>query len=82
MKKNSNENLSALVDGEHSSDKGLLKDLIKNENMKSTWRRYHLIRDCLRGNLTGNINNDFTENLKHKLQNEPIIYTPKITKQF
>ena len=43
MKKNSNENLSALVDGEHCSDKGLLKDLIKNENMKSTWKRYHLI---------------------------------------
>ena len=50
--------------------------------MKSTWRRYHLIRDCLRGNLTDNVNNDFTENLKHELQNEPIIYTPKITKQF
>ena len=82
MKKNSNENLSALVDGEHCSDKSLLKDLIKNENMKSTWRRYHLIRDCLRGNLTDNVNNDFTENLKHELQNDPIIYTPKINKQF
>ena len=73
MKKNSNENLSALVDGEHCSDKSLLKDLIKNENMKSTWKRYHLIRDSLRGNLTANIHNDFTRNLKHKLQNEPII---------
>ena len=82
MKNNSNENLSALVDGEHCSDKSLLKNLIKNENMKSTWKRYHLIRDSLRGNLTANIHNDFTRNLKHKLQNEPIIYTPKITKQF
>ena len=82
MKKNNNENLSALVDGEHCGDKNLLKDLIKSDNMKSTWKRYHLIRDCLRGNLTDNIYNDFSKNIKNLLQNDPAIFLPKGTKQF
>ena len=82
MKKNSNENLSALVDGEHCSDKSLLKDLIKNENMKSTWRRYHLIRDCLRGNLPEKIHNNFISELNLHLKNEPTIISNTKTKQF
>jgi len=44
------EHLSALVDGEISleTSRFLVKRLGADEELRATWTRYHLIRDCLR----------------------------------
>ncbi len=47
------ERLSALVDDETDSfeTRRLLDDLLKSEEDRETWARYHLIGDCLRGRM-------------------------------
>ena len=82
MRKDINEFLSTLVDGEHGKNKGILEELIHDDDMKGTWNRYHLIRDCLRGNLTNNIYNNFTSKVSQTLENEPTVRTSKKTKLF
>ena len=82
MQKDNNEILSTLVDGEHGKNKNILEDLAHNDIMKGTWRRYHLIRDCLRGNLSEKIHNNFISKLNLHLKNEPTIISNTKTKQF
>ncbi len=50
MSKDSLEHLSCLMDGEiqHDTSKFLVRRLGTDKDMRSTWDRYHLIRDCLR----------------------------------
>jgi sigma-E factor negative regulatory protein RseA len=50
MSKETREHLSALVDGEISRDTSrfLVKRLGVDEQLRDTWTRYHLVRDCLR----------------------------------
>ena len=82
MQKNINEVLSILVDGEHGKNKDTLKELIHDDDMKGVWNRYHLIRDCLRGNLPNKIYSDFTNKVSQRLENEPTINIPKKKYQF
>ena len=82
MQKDNNEILSTLVDGEHGKNKNILEDLAHNDIMRETWRRYHLIRDCLRGNLSEKIHNNFISELNLHLKNEPTIISNTKTKQF
>ena len=46
----SKEHLSSLMDGEVSQETGrfLVRRLSADGNLRDTWARYHLIRDCLR----------------------------------
>ncbi len=58
MSKESFEHLSCLMDGEISKDTGrfLVRRLGSDSELRATWTRYHVIRDCLRhheGNLAG-----------------------------
>lgn len=50
MSKETLEHLSALVDGEISRETSrfLVKRLGNDVELRSTWARYHLVRDCLR----------------------------------
>ena len=82
MKTNNNEHLSALIDGENCDDKDVLEKLIIDDSMKSTWQRYHLISDCLRGNLPEKIHNNYLKNLNKLLHNEPTLLSPKKNKLF
>jgi sigma-E factor negative regulatory protein RseA len=82
MKKNNNEHLSALIDGENYDDKDVLEKLIIDDSMKSTWQRYHLIGDCLRGNLPEKIHNNYLKDLNKLLHNEPALLSPKKNKLF
>lgn len=50
MSKESLEHLSSLMDGELSRETGLFltRRLSSDKEMRDTWERYHLIRDCIR----------------------------------
>ena len=50
MSKESLEHLSSLMDGEINKDTGrfLIRRLGSDDEMRATWARYHLVRDCLR----------------------------------
>jgi len=82
MQKDINEVISTLVDGEQGKNKDILEELIHDDNMKGVWKRYHLIRDCLRGNLPDKIYNNFTSKVNQHLENEPVINPSKKTNQF
>ena len=82
MKKDNNEHLSALIDGEDCDDKDVLEKLVSDDSMKSTWQRYHLIGDCLRGNLPEKIHNNYLKDLNKLLYNEPTLLLPKRHKLF
>ena len=50
MSKESREHLSCLMDGEISRETGrfLVRRLGADEELRATWARYHVVRDCLR----------------------------------
>jgi sigma-E factor negative regulatory protein RseA len=50
MSKDTREHLSALVDGEISRETSrfLVRRLGVDDELRATWTRYHLVRDCLR----------------------------------
>ena len=59
MSKESREHLSCFMDGEISKETGrfLVRRLGADSQLRETWARYHLVRDCLRhqeGDLAGN----------------------------
>ncbi len=81
MNESKNEQLSALIDGEHENEH-TLDELIHNEDMKDTWSRYHLIGDCLRDNLPEEISNQISTQVSNALRDEPNILAPNITKRF
>ena len=82
MQRNDNEALSTLVDGEHGKNKDILEDLVRDDAMKGVWKRYHLIGDCLRGNLPEKIYNNFIIEVNQHLKNDPAIISHKRAKQF
>ena len=81
MNQPNNEQLSALIDGEQDGEH-VLDNLIHNQEMKDTWSRYHLIGDCIRGNLAEEISNSVSTQVSHALLDEPTILAPETTKRF
>lgn len=68
--------LSALMDGElHDSDKGL-EHLANDSEMQDVWRRYHLARDVMKGQLSDFPALDVSAAVSQSLKNEPVILTP------
>ena len=82
MQKDIHEVLSTLVDGEHGKNKDILEELTHNNGLKGMWKRYHLIRDCLRGNLPNKIYNNFTNKVSQRLEYESTINTSKKIEKF
>jgi sigma-E factor negative regulatory protein RseA len=79
MSKESREHLSSLMDGEISRETGrfLVRRLGSDSELRMTWARYHLVRDCLRhheGSLAGD---DLNRNIKQALADEEVRAAPR-----
>lgn len=85
MSKETREHLSALVDGEISPDTSrfLVRRLGSDVELRATWTRYHLVRDCLRhqdGTVAGS---DLCARISKAIENEqPEIHRSSISKRW
>jgi sigma-E factor negative regulatory protein RseA len=73
MTKESLEHLSSLMDGELSRDTSLFmaRRLSSDAELGRAWKRYHLIRDCLRQPGGGSAVFDLSERMRAALDSEP-----------
>jgi sigma-E factor negative regulatory protein RseA len=70
------EKLSAFLDGEgHDSD--VINGLTSDAELADKWKRYHLIRDCMRNEMTSDLNFDISAQVASKLEGELPIVAPK-----
>ncbi|TKB49367.1 anti-sigma factor [Ferrimonas sediminicola] len=69
------EAVSAWVDGEGSDLE--LKQWLKDDQMQSTWDRYHLIGDAMRNELPKALNLDIAAGVAAALEQEPTVLAPK-----
>ena len=68
--------LSALMDGElHDVDKAV-EQLAQDTEMQNVWRRYHLARDVIKGQVSEFTTLDISAAVSESLRNEPVILTP------
>jgi sigma-E factor negative regulatory protein RseA len=74
MSKETREHLSALVDGEISPDTSrfLVKRLGNDDELRATWTRYHLVRDCLRHQDSAIAGDDLCARVSEAIENEPL----------
>ncbi len=81
MSDNKLERISALMDGELSSqERELAIDYVKDDlEVKQNWQRYHIIGDTMRNTLPSMVQPDLAEKLNKMLENEPAILAPKST---
>jgi len=70
-----NEKLSALMDGE-TFDNELLNELSRDDKLQQSWRRYHLIRDTMRGDIGETLYLDIADRVASALANEPVRLLP------
>ena len=72
------EDLSALIDGEHAGVADEVIDRIcEDGHLRQTWARYHLISDCLKGQLPEHISMKVGDRIQRALDAEPVILAPK-----
>ena len=77
MSEDKREQLSAMMDGElEASDAGIVDALLDSENLRSSWGRYHLIRDSLQQQLPSAVEHDLPGRLSESMKNEPHILAP------
>lgn len=70
------EKLSAFVDGEiEGSD--LVKALTQDPELSNKWKRYHFVRDCMRKEMSADINYDVSAQIAKQLEGELPIVAPK-----
>ncbi|MDR0805187.1 MAG: anti-sigma-E factor RseA [Enterobacteriaceae bacterium] len=72
MQKEQNEQLSALMDGEHI-DNDVINNLCQDSALQQSWSRYHLIRDTLRGDIGDVVHLDIADKVSAMLASEPAI---------
>lgn len=67
------EKLSALVDNETDAfeTRRMIDELLKSEEDRKTWERYHLIGDCLRGGMTQLVGPPFLEGIRSEISRIP-----------
>lgn len=70
------EKLSAFMDGE-VLDKELMGTIARDDSMKETWQRYHLIRDTMRGDVGEVVHFDIASRVALALENEPVRISPE-----
>ena len=80
MNENKYENLSAFVDGETELDQSELKQLATDEELKSRWSRYHLIREAMTQQTHIPVADDWMATLHDKLDAEPTVLAPTMNK--
>jgi len=72
------EKLSAFVDGEHQ-DPEIAKSLSQDSELADKWKRYHLVRDCIRNEMSADIHFDISAEIAKRLENELPMVAPKRT---
>ncbi|MFQ3206399.1 MAG: sigma-E factor negative regulatory protein RseA [Glaciecola sp.] len=72
------EKLSAFVDGEHQ-DPEIAKSLTQDSELADKWTRYHLVRDCIRNEMSADIHFDVSAQIAKQLEKELAIVAPKRT---
>ncbi|MDT8320149.1 MAG: sigma-E factor negative regulatory protein [Xanthomonadales bacterium] len=72
MTNETREHLSCLMDGESGRDTSrfLVRRLSADSELRATWARYHLMRDCLRHKEGGLAAKDFCSRVNRALENE------------
>jgi sigma-E factor negative regulatory protein RseA len=75
------ENLSAMVDGEATSNNqsDFAKMITSDKGLSAKWRRYHLTRDLMRNDMSSDINFDISANVAKALESELEMVAPKPT---
>jgi sigma-E factor negative regulatory protein RseA len=72
---NIDEQLSAMMDGEES-DINLILDNMKDRDVRDRWKRYHLIRDVMRNQVSKIEKHDVSLNIHDAILNEPTVMAP------
>lgn len=68
--------LSSLMDGELRDADRWFEKLANDEEMKDAWKRYHLARDAIKGQLSEFPTLDISSAVSESLKDEPVILTP------
>ena len=68
--------LSSLMDGELRNSKEIFENLANDTEMQATWKRYHLARDAIKGQLSEHPTLDISAAVSESLKAEPAIFTP------
>ena len=67
------EAISALADGEHSTDTSLLDKIIHDPAGRTTWGRYHLLSDAIRERLPEQVQTGLVSRIHDAIASEPVI---------
>lgn len=71
------EQLSAFMDGEIGDlQKKRAGEMLKDPEMQETWSRYHLVSDCLKGNLPQHLDRELAGKVSASVAGEPAIAAP------
>jgi negative regulator of sigma E activity len=70
------EDISALVDGEPAAAGDAIGELTRSAAALRAWGRYHLISDCIRGQLPRQMDPALGARIGSALRNEPTVLTP------
>ena len=74
MSEQSREQISALVDGELGDGAPFILNALRDsQEYKRVWHHYHLIGECLRGNLPRHVDMHLADRISRIIQNEPAI---------
>ena len=76
MSEQSREQISNLVDGElENGAPFILNAMRENQEYKKAWHHYHLIGECLRGNLPKHVDMHLADRVSRIIENEPALYS-------
>lgn len=79
MSESTFEKISSLVDNyratDHESEQAI-DDILKDENLSTTWQHYHLIGDVIRDEIPPVLQLDLSAQIAEALQDEPTILAP------
>lgn len=81
MTNSSDERISALMDGEldESTRHDTADELLKKDEARHKWARYHLISDTLRQHLPAGMDKQFSSRVMAALDDEPTVLAPPTT---
>lgn len=71
--------ISALADGELKDGQlGKALDALRSDNeMQSSWTRYHMIRDALHSNLEAHVDHALHQRIAAAIEQEPVVLAPQ-----
>jgi sigma-E factor negative regulatory protein RseA len=77
MKQDTNEILSALMDDEITIDTAeRIGEIARDDELRQTWYRYHLIRDAIQGEINSDIDCSMAQRISRLLADEPVVLAP------